>query len=102
VGKKPKRTSSREVRASAQQTAIDVQEVEIPYYVVTPESSTIIDAAYSPDTETLVVKFRHNDSIYAYGKFPQALWLEFVAAESKGKFFTTHIRPIFTGSKVER
>ena len=100
MGKKPKRTSPREINAAAQQSALS--EEVVPYYFATPESSTIVDAAYDPDTETLVVKFRHENTIYSYGGFPHRLWVEFVNATSKGKFFTTQIRPLFSGKKVER
>ncbi len=96
MGKRPKRTSQKEVAAASQQTAV---EDTIPYYFTSPESSTIVDAAYHPDTETLCVKFRHDNSIYCYGKFPHLLWEEFLTAPSKGKFFSSRVRPIFTGTK---
>lgn len=94
MGKRPKRMSVREQAAVAQAPE------EIPYSFQSPESSTIVSAVYDPDTETLLVTFRHDDSTYRYDKCPLILWRDFLESQSKGKFFAGAIRPMLAGKKV--
>lgn len=66
-----------------------------------PESSTIAGAFY--DHGIMVVLFkrgpgRDNDR-YDYRDVPEVIWQEFVAAGSKGAFFTQQIRPHYQGRK---
>lgn len=96
MGKKPKRTSPKEVNVTSQAAATET----VPYGFRSPESSTIEGANYDPDTEVLHITFAHDHSTYAYDKFPYLMWVDFLGATSKGKFFSTRIRPIFSGTKL--
>lgn len=40
-----------------------------------------------------------NGSRYAYDNVPREIHADFMASESKGKYFATHIRPKYTGVK---
>lgn len=61
-----------------------------------PESSTIVHAEYDPDTERLLVTFKHTGS-YVYQGVPRTLWDGFASAASKGGYFGSVIRPAFVG-----
>lgn len=69
-----------------------------------PESALIVSARYDPSTFEmwLTMKSKQGESLYQYAGFPSDLWQEFQAAPSKGQFFSAHIRPLFSGHKVER
>lgn len=96
MGKSPRRVSPLEQAAIA--TAVPDTD-DPPYAFTSPESSTIIEATYDPSTETLLVTFRHNNSTYAYARVPERLWVEWLHATSRGKFFAEHIRPLYVGTK---
>lgn len=63
------------------------------------QSGMLTAIGYDKDTSTLHVQFPKGD-IYRYPGFPQELWEQFQAAESKGKFFAASIRGKFSGTKV--
>lgn len=65
-----------------------------------PESSTILSAQYDKKTSTLTVVFRHGKR-YSYPNVPLETWVEFLAAESKGTFFSRAIRPVHEGTLVK-
>lgn len=66
-----------------------------------PESSTIVSAHY--DGQTMIVYFQRaanrDHQRYDYTNFPSELWERFKQAESKGAFFSAHIRPFYAGRR---
>lgn len=61
-----------------------------------PESSNVKGARYDPDTLLLVVEFNTGKE-YGYSPVPEEMWVEFLDADSKGKFFSSRIRPFYVG-----
>jgi frataxin-like iron-binding protein CyaY len=48
---------------------------------------------------TMTIQFK-NGTIYVYKNVPQALYDEFIVAESAGKYFHKYIKPVFIGVKI--
>jgi len=77
-------------------------EMELPSSFDAPESSTIASAHYFSDQRVMVVEFKRKPKDktaerYTFGGVPPELWAEFLTSDSKGRFFTTRIRPNFAG-----
>ena len=49
--------------------------------------------------DTLIVVFK-NDSTYTYADVPEQVYLDFVAAESKGKFFAANVNGKYVATKA--
>jgi hypothetical protein len=64
-------------------------------------SSAISDIGYSPDIQTLFIRFP-SGNVYSYPEVSNDLWAQFQAAESKGKFYGQAIKGKFTGSPVKQ
>lgn len=58
------------------------------------ESSVFTSAAYDAAARTLYLRFRSGE-IYRYSDFPPEEFQEFLAADSKGQYFSFHIRDRF-------
>lgn len=58
-------------------------------------------AGHDPETNTLEVRFK-NGSTYRYSGVSAEAHAEFMAAESKGKHFGTHIKGKYECQKVEQ
>jgi hypothetical protein len=54
-------------------------------------SSNIAEIGYDYDNKTLEIKF-HSGGIYQYWPISPSGWDSFLKAESKGSFFTQHIK----------
>lgn len=92
MAKQPKRkTRAEKVEEVAGGAVIDT-----PLSFTSPDSATILSASYDPDTETMIIAFKHGKS-YVYNPIAAALWAEFEMAHSKGTFFAKRIRPIYAG-----
>ena len=61
--------------------------------MVDVESHQIKSVGFEPATNTLAVTFTRGTAIYHYPDTPD-MHQAFLAAESKGKFFEQHIRPL--------
>ncbi len=61
------------------------------HYDDRPNSSAVSHTFYIPDDQTMLVWFK-SGRMYRYEGIPMALWAEFRAAESAGRFFNAHIR----------
>lgn len=72
---------------------------------VSPESSTIVGAMWTaPGGDTrgsmrVVFKRANSQDAYDYESIPSELFDQFSAAESKGVFFATQIRPHYLGRR---
>jgi len=62
-------------------------------------SSNIADIGYDPSTMTLEVGFL-NGGVYQYFDVPEAVYEEFMRAESKGRFLHAHIKGNYRYAKV--
>jgi hypothetical protein len=65
------------------------------------DSSALKSAAYLPDQRLLYLEF-HSGERYRYFDFLPELYRDFLAAESKGTFFTRHIRDQFQYEQLPR
>jgi len=65
------------------------------------ESSVLASAAYLPSEHLLYLRF-HSGDIYRYFGFPPEQYRAFLAAESKGRFLSYHIRDRFRYEQVAR
>lgn len=59
------------------------------------DSSMIRSIGYDSCSCILEVEF-NDGAVWQYNEFPEYLWYEFQAAESKGKFFHANIRKEYT------
>jgi hypothetical protein len=66
---------------------------------VSVESSALAAAAYVRRAQLLYLEFR-SGAIYRYFDIPFVLYDEFLAADSKGRFFSRHIRDRFAFEQV--
>jgi hypothetical protein len=58
------------------------------------DSSVFTSAAYLPSKRTLYLCFRSGD-LYCYFDFPPQQYRDFLAADSKGRYFSSNIRDRF-------
>jgi hypothetical protein len=56
------------------------------------DSSSLSSVGYDAGSETLEVEFR-NGGVYRYLEVPAEEWESLRAAESKGSYLNTHIKP---------
>lgn len=64
------------------------------------ESSTIKGWEYNCEYAELLIYFL-NESIYSYSSVPEKVVIEFDKAESKGKYFSKHIRDQYDCNRVK-
>jgi hypothetical protein len=62
---------------------------------LTLESKMLSAAAYDDSKQILYLRFRHTGDAYRYFDFPAADYQTFLSAESRGRFFRSHIRDQF-------
>lgn len=63
-------------------------------------SSNIAAIGYDPDTQGLEVEFT-GGGVYLYRGVPQDVHTAFMADESKGRFFASHIKGSYPYEKVQ-
>lgn len=63
------------------------------------QSSNISSASYDSESENLKITFK-NGSIYEYTKVPWQVFTKFRLSESQGKFFSEHIKSVYTFKKL--
>jgi hypothetical protein len=59
------------------------------------ESKMLSAAAYEDSKQILYLRFRDTGAVYRYFEFPAASYQSFLSAESRGRFFRSHIRDHF-------
>lgn len=74
----------------------------IPMVPVANSKSDLHAHGYDPETQTMVLNFKSSADRkdYEYPGIPPEKYQEFLAAESKGKWWTMH-RPIFTNFVIK-
>lgn len=65
------------------------------------DSRMLAAVAYEPETGTLHLRFRSGE-IYRYQDFPADQYQAFLHAESRGRYFLSHIRGHFRYQRVAR
>jgi hypothetical protein len=65
------------------------------------ESSVFSAAAYLEFERSLYLRFRSGE-LYRYFNFPPEQYRDFLAADSKGRYFSVHIRDRFPCEHVPR
>lgn len=63
------------------------------------QSSNMTSASYNTETENLMITFK-NGSIYEYTKVPWPVFTKFRLSQSQGKFFSEHIKSVYTFKKL--
>ena len=58
------------------------------------KSKQVKEVGYDPETKALFVTFNHGKAVYRYPNVEEKTFKEFIKAESIGKFFGQHIKPI--------
>ena len=65
------------------------------------ESKLLASSAYDAGKHTLYLRFRSGE-VYRYFDFPQAQYREFLDAESRGRYFLSHIRNHFPYERLAK
>ena len=65
-----------------------------------PESSSIIEAGYSPERQVFRARFP-GGRMYNYLNVPPAVYQGFLDADSKGQFVNWHIKPNFDYEEID-
>jgi hypothetical protein len=60
-----------------------------------------LSAAYDAESHILYLRFRSGD-VYRYFDFPQDQYPEFLNAESRGRYFLSHIRDRFRYERLAK
>jgi hypothetical protein len=68
----------------------------------TLESKMLSAAAYDDSKQVLYLRFRNTGHVYRYFDFTTTDNQAFLSAESKGRFFRTHIRDHFRYERMAR
>ena len=66
------------------------------------ESKMLSAAAYAGSKQILYLRFRNTGDVYRYFEFPAADYRAFLSAESKGRFFRSHIRDHFRYERMAK
>jgi hypothetical protein len=65
------------------------------------ESKLLASAAYDATKRTLYLRFRSGD-VYRYFEFPEEQYQLFLDAESRGRYFLSHIRNHFPFERLSK
>jgi hypothetical protein len=63
-------------------------------------SSNVAAVGYDAKSSTLVVRFHDGGRVYRYGGVPVAVYREFLAAPSKGRFLAQFIKGFYPYARV--
>lgn len=66
------------------------------------ESKMLSAAAYDDSKQVLYLRFRNTGEVYRYFEFTAASNQAFLCAESKGRFFRSHIRDHFRYERMTK
>lgn len=62
-------------------------------------SSNVVCISYDAETQTLEVEFKGGGT-YRYHLVPPDVFQQFLAADSKGKYFIAHVRGIYPSERL--
>jgi hypothetical protein len=63
------------------------------------DSKMLAAVAYEPEPRTLYLRFR-SGQVYGYFEVPENQYQEFLQAESRGRYFLSHIRGRFRYQRI--
>jgi len=66
------------------------------------ESKMLSAAAYEDSKQILYLRFRNTGAVYRYFEFPAVGFQAFLSAESRGRFFRSHIRDQFRYERMAK
>ncbi len=66
------------------------------------QSKMLSAAAYEDSKQILYLRFRGTGAVYRYFEFPAADYLAFLSAESRGRYFRSHIRDHFRYERMAK
>jgi hypothetical protein len=66
------------------------------------ESKMLASVAYDTQNHILYLRFRKTGDVYRYFEFPAADYQAFLDAQSRGRFFLTHIRDHFRYERIAK
>ncbi len=66
------------------------------------ESKMLSAAAYEESKQILYLRFRNTGDVYRYFAFPAAAYQAFLGAESRGRYFRSHIRDHFRYERMAK
>ena len=66
------------------------------------ESKMLSAVAYDDSKQILYLRFRNTGEVYRYFDFPAVKYQAFLGAESRGRFFRSHIRDHFRCERMAR
>lgn len=66
------------------------------------ESKMLSAAAYDNSKQILYLRFRNTGDVYRYFEFPTVNYQALLRAESKGRFFRSHIRGRFRYERMAK
>jgi hypothetical protein len=66
------------------------------------ESKLLSAVAYDAEHSMLYLRFRDSGDVYRYFEFPPEQYTQLLAAESRGRYFLTHIRNEFRYERLAR
>jgi len=69
---------------------------------LTLQSKMLSAVAYDGSKQLLYLRFRNTGDVYRYFQFPAAHYQAFFSAESKGRFFRSHIRDHFRYERMAK
>ena len=69
---------------------------------LTLESKMLSAVAYDGSKQLLYLRFRNTGDVYRFFEFPAADYQAFLRAESKGRFFRSHIRDHFRYERMAK
>ena len=65
------------------------------------ESKMFLSEAYDAESQILYLRFRSGD-VYRYFDFPEDQYQEFLNADSRGRYFLSHIRDHFRYERMAK
>jgi hypothetical protein len=66
------------------------------------ESKMLSAVAYLDSKQILYLRFRNTGEVYRYFEFSAAAYQAFLSAESRGRFFRSHIRDHFRYERMAK
>jgi KTSC domain len=69
---------------------------------LTLESKMLSAVAYDDSKQLLYLRFRNTGAVYRFFEFTAADYQAFLGAESKGRFFRSHIRDHFRYERMAK
>ncbi len=94
----PRDNDAESVTPTLTPSVFDVDDVTMQS---TPDSYCFSEIGYDSDWEVLVVRFRDSGAVYMYSDFPESEWIQFIAADSLGRWYNANIKDHYEYEKID-